>query len=187
MRMRLQIAAGVVSALIVAGLALTFGPRVKPDKVGMRPGVEQPVFVVASATSKRIAPATVASVAPTPAPSRVAVAAAPASIAPAPAASRDAAPAATSEASSACGQGLAALAKGDIATARQWLTRAVELGDSRAMMGLGDAYNPAMLTRLGVVGATGDRGKARDYYGRAIKSGVPEARDRLATLASAEN
>lgn len=184
----LKVAAGVVSVLAVAGLGFAFGPQIKPEKLANRPLVEQPVFVAASATSK---PAVIkAAPVATPAPTTVAA------VQPSVAAAVVASPALTrsitivvpdSEASAACSQGLVALAKGDIGAARQWLARAADLGDARAMMALGDAYNPAILTRLGVIGAAGDPTRARDYYGRAIHSGLTAARDRLAALASAEN
>ena len=37
-----------------------------------------------------------------------------------------------------------------------WLERAADLGDARALLALGDAYNPAMLARFGVLYAPGD-------------------------------
>jgi len=179
-----KVAAGVVSVLAVAGLGFLFGPQVKPDKVANKPLVEQPVFIVAAATSKpavaQVLP--IVALAPAPTAAQAAVVAAP------PALTRGITFAvADSEASIACTQGLVALAKGDIGAARQWLTRAADLGDARAMMALGDSYNPAMLTRFGVIGAAADLTRARNYYGRAVNSGLTAARGRLASLASAEN
>jgi TPR repeat protein len=83
-----------------------------------------------------------------------------------------------------CAEGLVAFAKGDIATARAFLQRAAEDGDARALMALGDTYDPTTLTRLGAVGVKGDEGTARSYYSRALAAGVGGARERIAALAS---
>jgi hypothetical protein len=95
-----------------------------------------------------------------------------------------AAPPVSPEAAKNCAQGLVALASGDIAAARRWLVRAADLGDARALLALGDAYNPAMLARLGVLGAPGDLSRAKEYYSRALSSGLVAARGRLASLAT---
>ena len=76
-------------------------------------------------------------------------------------------------------QGLVALAKGDLASARQFLTRAAEAGDPRAWVALADTYDPAMLAKLGVVGAPGDAQRARDYLLKAAAAGVVVAKDRM--------
>ena len=83
-----------------------------------------------------------------------------------------------------CAEGLVAFARGDIATARAFLQRAAEDGDARALMALGDTYDPTTLTRLGAVGVKGDEGTARSYYSRALAAGVGGARERIAALAS---
>jgi hypothetical protein len=78
--------------------------------------------------------------------------------------------------------GLVALAKGDLSTARLFLARAAEAGDARAWVALADTYDPAVLTKLGVVGAPGDPQRARDYLGKAAAAGVIVAKDRTAAL-----
>ena len=83
-----------------------------------------------------------------------------------------------------CAEGLVAFAKGDIATARAFFVSAAEAGDARALVALGDTFDPGTLTRLGVVGLRGDGGKARDYYARALAAGAAGARERLAALAA---
>jgi TPR repeat protein len=83
-----------------------------------------------------------------------------------------------------CAEGLVAFAKGDIATARAFLQRAAEGGDARALMALGDTYDPSTLARLGAVGLRGDEVAARNYYSRALAAGVGGARERIAALAS---
>jgi len=81
-------------------------------------------------------------------------------------------------------EGIVAFAKGDIATARAFFVSAAEAGDARALVALGDTFDPATLTRLGVIGLKGDGAKARDYYERALAAGASGARERLAALPS---
>jgi TPR repeat protein len=83
-----------------------------------------------------------------------------------------------------CAEGLVAFAKGDIATARAFFVSAAAAGDARALVALGDTFDPATLTRLGVVGLKGDGAKARDYYARALAAGATGARERIAALAA---
>jgi len=83
-----------------------------------------------------------------------------------------------------CAQGLVAFAKGDIAGARAYLKRAAEGGDARALMALGDTYDPTTLSRLGALGLKGDESVARSYYSRALAAGVGGARERIAALAA---
>jgi TPR repeat protein len=77
-------------------------------------------------------------------------------------------------------QGLVALAGGDVAEARAYLERASEAGDARALLVLGDTYDPTTLARLGAIGIKGDVARARDYYARAREAGLVTARPRLA-------
>jgi TPR repeat protein len=77
-------------------------------------------------------------------------------------------------------QGLVALAGGDVAAARAFLERAADAGDARALLVLGDAYDPATLTRLGAIGVKGDASRARDYYQRASEAGLAAASQRIA-------
>ncbi len=83
-----------------------------------------------------------------------------------------------------CAQGLVALANGDIAGARAVLLRAADEGDARALMALGETYEPATLAGLGAIGVKGDPVRARDYYNKALAAGVGAARERLAALES---
>ena len=80
-----------------------------------------------------------------------------------------------------------ALAAGDIAGARAFLERAAEAGDTRALLVLGDTYDPSTLARMGAVGLKGDATRARDYYSRALAAGVTAARDRIASRESQQN
>jgi TPR repeat protein len=79
-----------------------------------------------------------------------------------------------------CAQGLVALAAGDISTARALLLRAADEGDARALMALGETYEPETLASLGVLGVKGDHARARDFYNKALAAGVGAARERLA-------
>ncbi|HEY1863476.1 MAG TPA: hypothetical protein VGG77_07270 [Roseiarcus sp.] len=83
-----------------------------------------------------------------------------------------------------CAEGLVAFAKGEIATARAFFVSAAEAGDARALVALGDTFDPATLSHLGVIGLKGDEAKARDYYTRALSAGATGARERMAALAA---
>ena len=78
--------------------------------------------------------------------------------------------------------GLSALAQGDLAAARAFLTRASEAGDPRAFVALADTYDPAILQRLGVVGSAGDAAMARAYLAKAAAAGVIAAKERMVAL-----
>ena len=79
-------------------------------------------------------------------------------------------------------QGLIAVAKGDLSSARIYLSRAAELGEPRAWVALADSYDPAILAKLGVVGAPGDMQRAKDYLSKAAAAGIVVAKDRMAAL-----
>ncbi len=79
-------------------------------------------------------------------------------------------------------RGLVAFAKGDLSSARLFLTRAADEGDPRAFVALAETYDPAMLTKLGVVGAPGDLQRAKDYLAKAAAAGVVVAKDRMAAI-----
>jgi len=79
-------------------------------------------------------------------------------------------------------RGLLALADGDIAGARRILQRAAGAGDTRALVLLGSAYDPASLQRMNVRGAKGDAALARQYYAKAIAAGMNDAKSRMAAL-----
>ncbi len=199
----LEIGAGLLCAVAAGALGVAFWPQVKPDRISARPLVEQPVFV-AAASAMRVAPPTLVA---TPAPptsqtapltpdirkaalgglTRSVVFAPPQEAAPNPAPALEATAPASPEAAETCARGLVALAEGELAAARRWLERAADLGDKRALLALGDAYNPTMLKKLGVVGAPGDPARARDFYNRALASGLAIANERLTTLEASAN
>jgi hypothetical protein len=189
--------AGLVAGVLAGGLGFAFWPRVEPGVLSLRPAVEKPVFVVATEPARPVsAPSTALVAAPAePAGDKnglVKLAAAlrsdpapPSSATPlgrglAEAALKTGAP--SEQAARFFALGLVALADGDVAGARAFLDRAADEGDTRALMVLGDTYDPATLTRLGAVGIRGDAMRARDYYARALAAGVVAARQRIAAL-----
>jgi hypothetical protein len=166
-------------------LVLACWPRLEPSALHMKAAVEEPVFVTPLAgPSTRKAPA-VQSIAQD-AISKLAMALRnqPAAEHAQPASGPGAALAIPiDEGRKLCAEGLVAFAKGDIATARAFFVSAAEAGDARALVALGDTFDPATLTRLGVLGLKGDGAKARDYYARGLTAGASGARERLAALA----
>ncbi len=193
----LKATAGLFAGAMIGVLTFAFWPETELTAVKERPAVEQPKFATNA-------------VAPQPAPSATANAASSANAAPAtdkaaitklalalragaaednaalpsqPVASTPVKATAVSDSERALSmraQGLVALAGGDIAGARAFLERAAEAGDARALLVLGDTYDPATLTRMGAIGLKGDAARARDYYARALSAGVAAARDRMA-------
>ena len=194
--------AGLLAGVLAGGLGFAFWPRVEPGVLSLRPAVEKPVFVVATEPAR---PVSAPSTALVPAPAEpagdksglVKLAAAlrsdptlPPSAAPlarglAEASLKTGAP--SEQAARFFALGLVALADGDVAGARAFLERAADEGDTRALMVLGDTYDPATLTRLGAMGIRGDAGRARDYYARALAAGVAAARQRIAALGAKGN
>jgi len=191
--------AGATALTLVLGLA--FWPQVGNAPATGRPLVSQPVFVAAASPSKPRA----GDPAPTATPSQIASgealaklavalksdpstmsaksAIAPPTITLAPTPTLASALAPVSEAARRlCAQGLVALAAGDITGARQYLERAAEAGDARALMVLGTSYDPATLARMGALGIKGDAARARAYYAKALAAGMGAARERMAAL-----
>ncbi|WP_158815332.1 hypothetical protein [Methylocapsa sp. S129] len=184
--------AGATALTLVLGLA--FWPPMEKTSLSSKSVVSQPVFVVSSTPAKP-APAAAAADANTDAAAiaklTVALQANPTTTTASPAATRSvnlslSAPGASSPVSETarrlCAQGLVAMAAGDIAGARPYLERAAEAGDVRALMVLGESYDPMTLARMGVLGIKGDAGKARDYYAKALAAGMGAARERMAAL-----
>ncbi|HLH48275.1 MAG TPA: hypothetical protein VKV96_02945 [Roseiarcus sp.] len=89
---------------------------------------------------------------------------------------------ASEEARRLCAQGLVDFAQGDIADARAYLQRAAEAGDARALLALGETYDPVTLARIGARGIKGDAARARAYYSQALAAGLSDARERMAAL-----
>jgi hypothetical protein len=194
--------AGFCAGIFAGTLGYAFWPRVEPAVVSVRPAVEKPVFVVASApprTAPAVLAATVAQAAAAPAGEKISLDKIEAASRLNPTSSPESASSQTTtvpgasdaapkgsvpseEAARFCAHGLIALADGDVAGARAFLERAAEAGDSRALVVLGDTYDSATLARLGALGIRGDATRAHDYYARALAAGVGAARQRIAAL-----
>jgi hypothetical protein len=184
----LKALSSVLAAVIAGMLVLACWPRLEPSAMHVKAAVEQPVFVTPlAAISKRTTAATTALLI-----DKVAIGKLATALRQQPTALRQEAagsPAAAlaipiDEGRRLCAEGLVAFAKGDIATARAFFVSAAAAGDARALVALGDTFDPATLSRLGVVGLKGDEAKARDYYSRAVTAGAPGARERVAALAA---
>ena len=173
--------AGLTAGVVAGLLVIAFWPRIEPSATMSKAAVEQPVFVVPPApVGQKAAPVTARAIAKENL-AKLAMALRGPSADPTPIAALSIP---IDDARRLCAEGLIAFAKGDIATARAFLQRAAEGGDARALMALGDTYDPTTLTRLGAVGIKGDEGKARNYYSRALSAGVGGARERIAALAA---
>lgn len=163
-------------------------PRIDASSASQKAAVDQPVFVTQTvATPEPAKPVAKAAIAKD-AIKKLAVALRGASVDAPRGSSVDPTPIASlsipiDDARRLCAAGLIAFAKGDIAAARALLRRAAEAGDPRALVALGDTYDPATLSRLGALGLKGDEKLARTYYSRAVAAGVGGARERMASLA----
>jgi len=184
-----KVLAGLGASAVAGLLVVVCLPRLEPSAVNVKAVVEQPVFVTPLPAPS--APKGSASSQPFGKDALVKLAKA-LRAQPAAFQKEDAAmskPNATlaipiEEARRLCAEGLVAFARGDIATAREFFLSAAQAGDARALVALGDTFDPATLARLGVVGLKGDGVKARDYYARALAAGAEGARERIASLAT---
>jgi len=186
----ISLGSGGIAGAAVGLLIYAFWPQPAKLAAALRGPVAQPVFVEpvepkrtpVSTPAQAAAPPSVASAQAAPAPAApvqqasrgIAIVAA--ASAAAPVAKAD------DQARSLFADGLALLAQGEIAPARLLLQRAADSGESRALLALGDSYDPTALARLGAVGVKGDPAKAKDCYAKAVDAGVAEARERLAQL-----
>ncbi len=177
----LKSVAGLFTGVAVGALSLAFWPQVPPTKVAARLVVEQPQQVAQSAPAglERSALDKLALALRDAQPIAAESAAGPTrGLTLTPTVVDFSAP--SDDARRFRAQGLVALAGGDVAAARAFLERAADAGDARALLVLGDAYDPATLTRLGAIGVKGDASRARDYYLRASEAGLDAARQRVA-------
>jgi hypothetical protein len=168
------------AGLIAGFLVIPFWPRIEPSTGAKHIPVEQPVFVAQPIAWTEKSAASVRPIAKE-AISKLATALRGATSKASPIVSLSIP---IDDARRLCAEGLVAFARGDIAAARAFLQRAFEGGDARALMALGDTYDPTTLARLGAVGIKGDEATARSYYSRALAAGVRGARERIAALAS---
>jgi TPR repeat protein len=80
-------------------------------------------------------------------------------------------------------QGEKFIAAGDVVTARLLFERAAKADNATAALALAAAYDPVVLSRLGVMGIDTDVDKARVWYQKAQSLGATQADDRLRALA----
>ncbi len=177
----LKSVAGLFTGVAIGALSLAYWPQIQSATVAARPTVQQPHWAVESAPSAldKSAVDKLALALRDVQPNTASAAAGPTRGLALPPTNVDfSAP--SDEARRLRAQGLVALAGGDVAAARAFLQRAADAGDARALLVLGDAYDPATLTRLGAIGVKGDASRARDYYQMASEAGLAAARQRIA-------
>jgi hypothetical protein len=191
----IALGAGASATALTLVLGLTFWPQIETSLPPGKAAISQPIFVKSLASAAPVANAAPAAggADDAAAMAKLAVALQAAPSAPSGnsaatgsmtlAAASPASPPPVSEAARRlCAQGLVALAAGDIVSARLYLERAAEIGDVRALMVLGESYDPVTLARMGAMGIKGDTVKARDYYAKALAAGMGAARERMAAL-----
>jgi hypothetical protein len=74
--------------------------------------------------------------------------------------------------------------EGDVAGARLYYQRAVDIGLAKAAISLAETYDPGELSRWPVIGLQPDVEAAREWYERALQLGAAEAGERLRRLSS---
>jgi hypothetical protein len=126
------------------------------------------VFPIAPPSAETAAPAKVAAVAPAMEPSKTET-------------RSDAEPSYVllPEVTETLGRARALVDRGDIAGARLLLEHAAAKKDPRALLALGETYDPAMLSHWRARGIKGDLTKARELYEKAAETGFAEARARV--------
>ncbi|HRA94347.1 MAG TPA: hypothetical protein PLL12_10325 [Aestuariivirga sp.] len=70
---------------------------------------------------------------------------------------------------------------GDLIIARQFYSRAFQMGAAEGAMGVAKTYDPAVYTEMKVQGITPDAAKAAEWYEKAKAAGVTEASAALTT------
>jgi hypothetical protein len=180
----LKAAAGLVAGAMVGALSVAVWPHIEPGVGNARAAVEQPKFVTNAPGAP--GPTAAAAIAPSGA-DKEAMEKLALALRGGPSPSGPGETDQSDEGRRLRAQGLVALADGDIAGARAYLERAAESGDARALLVLGDTYDPATLARMGAIGLKGDPVRARDYYARALSAGVSAARDRIAAREEQQN
>jgi hypothetical protein len=79
-------------------------------------------------------------------------------------------------------RGDAALATGDVASARLFYEHAADSGEARAAVRMGETFDPLFLGQARLRGVSGDLGMALFWYRRARDLGATEVERRLETL-----
>ena len=108
-----------------------------------------------------------------------------AAVVPAPASFQPIKPALSAEVTGLLGKGDMLMKTGDLIIARQFYSRAFQLGAAEGAMGVAKTYDPAVFTEMKVQGITPDAVKAAEWYEKAKVAGVTEAEAALTTLSAA--
>ena len=83
------------------------------------------------------------------------------------------------------GKGDMLMKTGDLIIARQFYSRAFQMGAAEGAMGVAKTYDPTVFAEMKVQGITPDAVKAAEWYEKAKQAGVTEADAALTTLSSA--
>src|SRR6185436_2222892 len=94
-------------------------------------------------------------------------------------------PALSAEVTGLLGKGDMLMKTGDLIIARQFYSRAFQLGAAEGAMGVAKTYDPAVFAEMKVQGITPDAAKAAEWYEKAKVAGVTEAEAALTTLSAA--
>ena len=74
---------------------------------------------------------------------------------------------------------------GDLIIARQFYSRAFQMGAVEGAMGVAKTYDPTVFAEMKVQGITPDAAKAAEWYEKAKQAGVTEAEAALTTVSAA--
>ena len=94
-------------------------------------------------------------------------------------------PALSAEVTGLLGKGDMLMKTGDLIIARQFYSRAFQMGAAEGAMGVAKTYDPTVFAEMKVQGITPDAVKAAEWYEKAKQAGVTEAEAALTTLSAA--
>ncbi|MEQ1522102.1 MAG: hypothetical protein ABL936_12605 [Aestuariivirga sp.] len=94
-------------------------------------------------------------------------------------------PALSAEVTGLLGKGDMLMKAGDLIIARQFYSRAFQMGAAEGAMGVAKTYDPTVFAEMKVQGITPDAAKAAEWYEKAKQAGVTEADAALTTLSAA--
>jgi hypothetical protein len=94
-------------------------------------------------------------------------------------------PALSAEVTGLLGKGDMLMKTGDLIIARQFYSRAFQMGAAEGAMGVAKTYDPTVFAEMKVQGITPDAAKAAEWYEKAKGAGVTEAAAALTTLSAA--
>ena len=83
------------------------------------------------------------------------------------------------------GKGDMLMKTGDLIIARQFYSRAFQMGAAEGALGVAKTYDPTVFAEMKVHGITPDAAKAAEWYEKAKAAGVVEAEEALTTLSAA--